>query len=68
MDGPVKTLREVMQQVETSGMVDFTLAGHEYSRPPAVVQGNAADQLLTCKTSLLHKYIIIHHCYIKYII
>ena len=47
-DGPVKTLRETIQQCETAGLVDFELAGHCYNRPPAVVQGVSTDQYLVC--------------------
>ena len=45
-DGPIKSLKEVIQQCEASGMVDFQLAGHVFSRPPAVVQGVSVDQCL----------------------
>lgn len=43
-DGPVKPLREVIQQLETSGMVDFVLGGHEFSRDAAVMQGRSPDK------------------------
>ena len=46
MDGDVKSLQDVIQACERDGMVDFELAGHEYSRPAAVMQGQVADQLL----------------------
>ena len=45
-DGPVKTLREVIQACEAAGMVDLEVGGHVHSRPASVVQGNSADQLL----------------------
>ena len=54
-DGPVKSLKEVIQQCEASGMVDFQLAGHVFSRPPAVVQGVSADQCLG--TQPMHDFV-----------
>ena len=46
VDGPVKMLREIIQQCEASGMVDMEIGGHVHTRPAAVVQGNSPDQLL----------------------
>ena len=45
-DGPLRSLREILQHCETNGMVDLELGGHSYSRPASVVQGVARDQLL----------------------
>ena len=45
-DGPVKTLREIIQACEAAGMVDLEVGGHVHSRPASVVQGNSTDQLL----------------------
>lgn len=46
VDGTVQMLRSIIQKCESSGMVDFEIGGHIYSRPPAVVQGNSPDQCL----------------------
>lgn len=43
-DSELKTLRQVLQQLEASGMVDLEIGGHTFSRPAAVVQGLAADK------------------------
>jgi len=43
-DGPVQTLQQVIQKLESDGMIDFTLGGHEYTRPADVVQGRAPDR------------------------
>lgn len=42
-DSGLMTLRQVIQQCESSGLVDMELGGHTYSRPAAVVQGLSAD-------------------------
>ena len=42
-DGDVIPLREIMQEVEKTGMVDFELAGHTAVRPPAVCQGAESE-------------------------
>ncbi|CAK9008793.1 Uncharacterized protein SCF082_LOCUS10019 [Durusdinium trenchii] len=43
-DSDLKTLRSVIQHCETSGMVDFEIGGHTFSRPASVVQGLSADK------------------------
>lgn len=43
-DGPVTTLRDVIQKQESAGMIDMALGGHDYSRPAGVVQGRDADR------------------------
>ena len=43
VDSPVTTLREKLISFEKNGNVDFTLCGFEYSRPPTVQNGTAAD-------------------------
>ena len=45
-DGPVKPLRQVIQQCESAGLVDLEIGGHTHSRPASVVQGNSPDQFL----------------------
>ena len=42
----MKSLREALQHYEASGMVDFELGGHTYTRPASVVQGVSGDQRL----------------------
>eukprot|EP00438_Fugacium_kawagutii_P036575 Skav211972 [mRNA] locus=scaffold1330:1253:3988:+ [translate_table: standard] len=45
-DGDLKSLKDVIQECERKGMVDFDLAGHTYTRSAAVMQGQAADSFL----------------------
>ena len=52
-DGPLKTLREILQQCEAQGLVDLELGGHTYSRPASVVQGMVGDRLLAFKFKYL---------------
>lgn len=43
VDGPIQTLRQALQGFEKKGHVDYTLGGHQCSRPPGVQQGKAED-------------------------
>eukprot|EP00435_Cladocopium_sp_Y103_P017154 s1878_g4.t1 len=43
-DGSCKPLRDILQEVERSGCVEFELAGHRHERPPSVCQGNEDDR------------------------
>ena len=38
-DGQPLSLRQLLMNTESSGLVDATLAGHEFHRPPSVAQG-----------------------------
>ena len=42
-DSNVMGLREALQQIERTGLVDFKLGGHRCERPPAVQQGRDDD-------------------------
>ena len=42
-DGPLLPLRNVIQDIERTGVVDFDLAGHSFSRPAAVYQEATQD-------------------------
>lgn len=55
-DSDLKSLRSVLQQCEATGMVDFELGGHTFSRPAAVVQGLSADKFLALIKSFLFNF------------
>ena len=42
-DRAPQSLRALLQSVETSGVVDYTIGGHTCSRPAEVKQGKAPD-------------------------
>ena len=42
-EGPVQTLRSVMHEAESNGVVDLKLWGHHFQRPPASAVTNSAD-------------------------
>ena len=43
-DGTCKPLREILQEIEKSGHVEFELAGRCHERPASVCQGNEDDR------------------------
>ena len=43
-DGPVKTLRAIMHDLEKSGHASFEVAGHKVDRPPGVINGTESDR------------------------
>ncbi|CAK9100995.1 unnamed protein product [Durusdinium trenchii] len=43
VDGPMQSLRTILQRIESQGIVDFQLGGHKVARPPDVQQGKAPD-------------------------
>jgi len=43
-DGPVQSLRQILQGLERNGTVNFELAGHKWERPPEVISGASGDR------------------------
>ena len=48
-DGPITTIRLMLQTLERKGDVDYSVGGHTCSRPPSVQQGTSTTDFFELK-------------------